>query len=175
MKLLDSKGRLFGKINVLDFAALLVIVLVIVGIFFFPGRMGSLAPLKNSKTIEVDVIVRALGVRSPENLIHEMDTRKKLNIIIRNQPYGQVEISSVKQLPRTIVVTEPDGSAKEVADPRANTFAADFLVTLVGKAQITENGAVFGNNKVKIGSILELEGFDYDFNATVIDVRIPKS
>ena len=35
MNILDSKGRLFGKINLLDLGAVLVILLVIVGIFSF--------------------------------------------------------------------------------------------------------------------------------------------
>jgi len=38
--------------------------------------------------------------------------------------------------------------------------------------QITDNGPVIGNSKLKIGTPVELEGFNYNFNATVIDVRI---
>ena len=40
MAILDSKGRLFGKFNILDIGALLVILLVIIGIFF-TGSTGS--------------------------------------------------------------------------------------------------------------------------------------
>jgi len=40
MKILDSQGRLFGKVSILDFGAALVILLVLVGIFFFPGTSG---------------------------------------------------------------------------------------------------------------------------------------
>jgi len=173
--LLDSKGRLFGRINVLDLGALLVILLVFLGIFFFPGTSGSLAQIKNTKPIEVDVLVRGLSVRTPQDILSQLTNGKKLNVIIRNQPYGEVDVKSVTQLPRTIIVPQPNGSAKEVADPRVNTFSMDMLLTLVGKAQITSNGAVLGNNKVKIGTPIELEGFNYDFNGTIIDVRIPKS
>ncbi len=174
MKLLDAKGRLFGKINVLDLGAILVIVLVFVGIFFFPGTTGSIAQIKNARPIEVDVLVRGLNIQSPEKLIKEFNSSKKVSIIIRNQPYGEVAIKSVQQLPRTIIVPQPDGSAKEVLDPRVNSFSTDMMLTLVGQAQITSTGAVFGNNKVKIGMPLELEGYYYNFNGTVIDVRIPQ-
>ncbi len=173
--MLDSKGRLFGKINVLDLGALLVILLVFLGIFFFPGTSGSLAQIKNTKPIEVDVLVRGLSVRTPKDILNQLTSGKKLNVIIRNQPYGEVGVKSATQLPRTIIVPQPNGTAKEVADPRVNTFSMDMLLTLVGKAQITSNGAVLGNNKVKIGTPIELEGFNYDFNGTIIDVRIPKS
>ncbi|MCL1467942.1 DUF4330 domain-containing protein [Argonema galeatum] len=172
-KILDSQGRLFGKLSILDVGAALVILLVVVGIFFFPGTSGSVAQLGvTTKPIEVDVVVRGLSIRNPQELIKEFQTKKKTDIIIRNQPYGQVDIKSVKELSRSVVVPQPDGSVKALPDPRKDTFSTDMLITLAGKAQITANGPVLGNNKIKVGMPLELEGFEYDFNASVIDVRI---
>lgn len=174
MAILDSKGRLFGKVSILDVGAALVILLVIVGIFFYPGTSGSVAQVGvQTKPIEVDLIVRGLNVRDPQALFAKgLKQGGKTNIIIRNQPYGQVDVQAVKRLPRTVIATQPDGSVKELPDPRGNQFSTDMLLTLAGKAQITETGPVLGNNKLKIGIPIELEGFNYDFNATVVDVRI---
>jgi len=173
MKILDSQGRLFGKISILDLGAALVILLVVVGIFFVPGTTGSLAQVGvPTKPVEVDVVVRGLSVRQPQELMKEFQTNKKTNIIIRNQPYGQVDIKAVKELARSVVVPQPDGSVKALPDPRKDNFSTDMMITLAGKAQITKNGPVFGNSKLKVGIPLELEGFDYNFNASVIDVRI---
>lgn len=176
MKILDSKGRLFGKLSILDLGAALVIVLVLVGIFFFPGTSGSVAQVGvTTKPVEVDLVIRGLNVRDPQQLFNEgFKKGGKTNIIIRNQPHGQIDVKSVKQLPRTLLVPQPDGSIKEMPDPRANQFSTDMLLTLSGKAQITETGPVIGNSKLKIGTPVELEGFNYNFNATVIDVRIPE-
>lgn len=173
MAILDSKGRLFGKINFLDLGAALVILLVIFGIFLFPGTSGSVAQIGEEKVpIEVDLVVRGLNVRDPEQLFNNGLTKGgKTNVIIRNQPHGQIEIKSIKQLPRTINVTQPDGTVKELPDPKTNNFSTDLLLTLDGKARKTDNGLVLGNSKVKIGMPFELEGFNYSFNATVIDVR----
>jgi len=66
-----------------------------------------------------------------------------------------------------VLVPQPDGSLKELPDPRANQFSTDMLLTN-GKAQITNNGPVIGNSKLKIGTPVELEGFNYNFNATVM-------
>ena len=174
MAILDSKGRLFGKVSILDVGAALVILLVVVGIFFFPGPSGSVAQVGvKTKPVEVDLVVRGLNVRDPQQLFKQgFKEGGKTNIIIRNQPYGQVDIKSVKQLPRTVLVPQPDGSVREASDPRANQFSTDMLLTLGGKAQITDSGPVLGNSKLKIGTPIELEGFNYNFNATVIDVRI---
>ncbi|MFB2769007.1 DUF4330 domain-containing protein [Pelatocladus sp. BLCC-F211] len=174
MAILDSKGRLFGKFNVLDIGAGLVILLVIFGIFFFPGTTGSVAQV-GSKTvpIEVDLVVRGLNVRDPEQLYNQgLKEGGKTNVIIRNQPHGKIDIKSIQTLPRTVLVPQPNGTVKELPDPKSNSFSTDMLLTLVGKAQVTENGPVLGNSKVKIGMPFELEGFNYNFNASVIDVRI---
>lgn len=174
MAMLDSKGRLFGKVSILDLGAALVILLVLVGIFFFPGTSGSVAQVGvTTKPVEVDLVVRGLNVRDPERLFNE-GFRKggKTNVIIRNQPHGQIDIKSINMLPRTMLVPQPDGSLKEIPDPRSNQFSTDMLLTLGGKAQITESGPVIGNSKLKIGTPVELEGFNYNFNASVIDVRI---
>lgn len=174
MAILDSKGRLFGKFNILDIGALLVILLVIGGIFLFPGTTGSVAQVgTTTKPIEVDLIVRGLKVKDIDRLSEQgFEKAGKTNVIIRNQPYGQIPIKSIEVLPRQIIVTQPDGSIKLIEDPRENIFSTDMLLTLAGKATITDSGPVLGNSKVKIGMPFELEGFNYNFNASVIDVRI---
>ncbi|HEY9705429.1 MAG TPA: DUF4330 domain-containing protein [Allocoleopsis sp.] len=175
MKILDTQGRLFGKISIIDIGAALVIVLVIAGIFFFPGNTGSsVAQIGELKQIEVDLIVRGLNVREPDRLIVQFTEQKKTNLIIRNQTYGDAEIIKVRQLPKSVLVPQPDGSIKRLPDPRSQdtSFSTDMLLTLAGKGQQTKNGLVLGNNKVKIGTTIELEGINYNFNASVIDVRV---
>ncbi|MEO0687422.1 MAG: DUF4330 domain-containing protein, partial [Cyanobacteria bacterium J06649_11] len=110
MSILDSKGRLFGKFNILDIGALLVILLVIGGIFLFPGTTGSVAQVgTTTKPIEVDLIVRGLKVKDIDRLSEQGKFEKggKTNVIIRNQPYGQIPIKSIEVLPRKIIVTQP--------------------------------------------------------------------
>jgi hypothetical protein len=70
-------------------------------------------------------------------------------------------------------VTQPDGTLKALPDPTAdNLFNNNLLLTLEGKGQITENGPVLGNIKIKVGTTVELDGKNYNFNGTVIDVRV---
>ncbi|MBW4597451.1 MAG: DUF4330 domain-containing protein [Brasilonema angustatum HA4187-MV1] len=179
MAIIDSKGRLFGKINILDLGAALVILLVILGIFIFPGGSGSVAQVGGKTVpIEVDLIVRGLNVADTKQLYTQGGFEKggKTKVIIRNQPHGQIDIKSVEELPRTVLVPQPDGSIKQLPEPdRSNNFSKDLRLTLAGKAQITDEGPVLGNSKVKIGMPIELDGFNYNFNATVIDVRLKEN
>ena len=171
--MLDAQGRLFGKISILDVGAVLVILLVILGIFVFPGTSStSVAQIGNvtSKPVEMDVVALGLRARNAPSLFNEGD---KTNLIIRNQPYGQVTITNVEFLSRNVLVPQPDGTVAALPDPRAEeNYTSNLLLTLEGRGRITDDGPVIGNLKLKIGNTVELEGNRYNFNATVIDVRV---
>ncbi len=175
MAILDSKGRLFGKVNILDLGAALVMLLVAVAVFLVPGTSGSsVAQLGvQTKPVQVDTIVRGLTVSDPAALVQSLQDSKTVNVIIRNQPYGELNVVGVKQLPRSVAVPQPDGTVISLPDPRPELdFTLDMMITLAGDAQITDDGPVLGNNKVKVGTPLELEGQTFRFNAPVVGVQI---
>jgi hypothetical protein len=169
MAIVDSKGRLFGKVSLLDIGAALLVLLVIVGVLLpsFTGAQLS----SNIKPVEVDVVIRSVGSKDPKTLLKEGD---KTNLIIRNQPFGTVTLKTVRELPRNVAVPQPDGSTKALPDPRPEAgLTKDFLVTVAGDANMTDNGPLLGNSKIKAGTKIELEGFTYDFaDLNVIDVRV---
>lgn len=174
MKLLDSQGRLLGKISVLDLGAILIILLVLLGIFVFPGTStnstAQVGVVTDTKTVEVEAIALGLKGREPEKFLKVGD---KTNLIVRNQPYGQVTIKSVKVLTRMLAVPQPNGSLKALPDPREEeAFSRNMLLVLEGQGQLTKDGPVLGNQKIKIGNSIELEGTNYNFNVSVIDVRV---
>lgn len=169
MALIDSQGRLFGKVSLLDAGAALVILLVVLGIF-----TGTSNPVAQTgaklKTVEVEAIVKGWNVRRPTDLIKPGE---KVNLIIRNQPYGQIDIQSVEFLPRTVLAPQPDGSMKAIPDPLAEErLNVNMLLVLSGKAEETDKGIIFGNSNVKVGTVLELDGRLYNFNASVIDIQV---
>ena len=166
MAILDSQGRLFGKFSIIDLAAAIVILMVIVGVTF-----GSVAQVGvTSKDIEVDVIVKGLNTSDPDTLLQ---AGQQASVIIRNEPYGQLTIKKIQKLPRTVVIPQPDGSAKVVPNPKPeDRYATDMILTLSGQAQINnKQEVVLGNKKVKVGTTIELEGDNYNFNSSVIAVR----
>lgn len=175
MAILDSQGRLFGKVSVLDIGAALVIAMVLGGIFLFPGATGSSVAQVGVQTrpVEVDLIVRGLSVADPEALFETFRTEKKTEIIIRNQPYGTVDVLKVEPSPKTIVVPQPDGTAKALPDPRPEAeLSTNMRLTLGGEAQINDGEIVLGNSKLKIGTPIELEGSTYNFKGSVVGVKV---
>ena len=176
MELLDSKGRFLGRFSILDVGATLIIILAIASIFIVPNKSGTSTIAQVARNpIEVDVIVRGLGVGDPDLLINQFKETKITNIVIRHQPAGEFEIKKVTPLPRTIAVPQPDGSVKALPDPRPEIiFFQDMILTLKGNAQLTDTGVVVGKQKIKIGTKIELEGKNYNFNTSTIAVRILK-
>lgn len=173
MKIIDSKGRLFGKVNILDLGAIAVIVLVLIGIFIIPGPQGSIAQVGNTATdtIELNLLVRGLSVKDPDSLLNEFNQKANINIIVRNEPAGQLTIDSATKLPNYVIVPQPDGSVKALPDPRPETFSIDMMLLMTGKGQMTKDGAILANQKIKIGTVLELDGTNYNFRGSVIGVN----
>ena len=59
MKIIDSQGRLFGKVSILDLGAAGVILIAIAGIFLSPGTPVTQGIAQSKlQPIEVEVMVR---------------------------------------------------------------------------------------------------------------------
>jgi len=170
MAIVDSKGRLFGKVNILDLGAVLVILAVILGVLL-PSTTGVAQLGSTVKPVEFDVVVRNL---SPSGPVAPLKAGDKPKLVIRNQPFGEVTVVSVQPMPRNVVVPQPDGSVKALPDPRPEAqYGQEYYVTLAGDARLTEDGPILGNNKLKQGVQVELEGFNYNYpNLYVHNVRV---
>ena len=114
-----------------------------------------------------------MTLKDPQALLQQFNDQTKANIIIRNQPSGQVEIHSAKKLINHVSVPQPDGSVKALPDPRPEVaFSTDMLIMMVGEGQITNDGAIMANQKLKMGTIIEVDGKNYNFRGIVIDVAV---
>ena len=109
MALLDRQGRLFGKLSILDIGAIATILIVLIGLFVVPGNNGSsIAQMisAENKTVQVEMNVRGLSATNPQNLVKVGD---KVNIIIRNQPRGEVTIKKVDiSIPKVVAAKASD-------------------------------------------------------------------
>jgi len=172
MAIVDSQGRLFGKVSILDVGAALVILMVVFGIFIFPGASGSVAQ-GAKQPVEVDVIVRGLLAGDPKNVVKVGNTT---NILVRKQPSGTAKVKEIKFLPRTVATPQPDGTLKVFPDPRPElALTTDMMLTLANEVPVVEGTPVLGGEKVKVGTTIELDGPTYNFASSVVGIRIKKS
>ncbi len=166
--MIDAQGRLWGRINIIDFGALLLLLLVIGGFLGLRGVRSTTAQRTQATTLlEFDVLVRGLSVGDPNSLFKVGD---KPRIIIRNQPAGQLTIRKLKIIPNVFPVVRANGSLEYVPN-MASPYSKDILITLMADAQMTDDGAVVGGTKLKVATLIELETARYDIKGSVIDLR----
>ncbi len=167
-----KNGKVFGKFNIIDFFIFIVVLTLLLGVLVV--KMGVFKPVskisKGVKPVEFVVVTRAYDITAEKELFVKGE---KTFITIRNVPYTELEIVEVqkenmKEMFFNYDRPEVPYLINNVAYP--NRF--QYVVTLKDKAQITDDGAVIGGNKIKIGLPVDLEGFNYRLSGMVSDVRI---
>ncbi|NJK34151.1 MAG: DUF4330 domain-containing protein [Oscillatoriales cyanobacterium SM2_2_1] len=162
MALLDRHGRLWGKVSLLDLGVVVVVLIALAGLLLVPGNNGySIAQLVTAETkpVTVEMIARGLSAMAPEGLIKAGD---RVSLVIRNQPRGQIVLKGVRFSTPKVLVAKPDGTIANLPDPRAQeTSQTDVILTLEANAQVTSDGVVFGNEKIKVGTSLDIEAPNY--------------
>lgn len=165
---MDSRGRLFGKINLMDALFLLVLVGAALGIIAVQSGWHTTSGevVKGETDIEYTFLMHNAKTLRPDIF----KPGEHLAITIRNQPRGQVEIVNAKVAPKSAIIQNPGGNFKLVDDP-SDPHGYEYLVTVKDHATVTEEGYVTEGVKVKIGMTVDVEGFDYRFPAVIVDVR----
>lgn len=166
------------KFKTVDFIIIAgVILALIVGFFTFKHfRQTADKQIEATSQISFDVYIRGITYTGDDLPVKAGDTTF---ISIRNVPYTDLKISSVKAERRKTVLPRLTTSNKAdlkktvlvVEDPSLSHLY-DIQVSLTDTAKITKDGAVVGGNKIKIGLPITLEGKDYKFNGTVSNLQV---
>ena len=154
------------KINFLDLLILITIAFSITGYIFAKAEKMPLNKIIEGKEkIAIDLLLP--DVFSENNNIFQVGDETA--ITIRNRPYTKLKIIKSESRTKQTVLPNLSGSYKIINDPtRINT--KDYIVTLSDVALKTNDGYVIGGNKIKIGNLIELEGFNYRLNGKVVNV-----
>ncbi|MEB3288196.1 MAG: DUF4330 domain-containing protein [Vampirovibrionales bacterium] len=172
MALVDSTGRLFGKINVFDAALMLVFALIAAGIIAVQsGWHETSGEVVNGETdIEYSFLMHNAKTLRPDLF----KPGKKISMTIRNQPRGEVTIVKSEVSPKKAIIQNASGQFTLVDDP-SDPHGYEYLVTVKDHAVVTDQGYVTDGVKVKIGMTIDVEGFDFRFPAVIVDVHEDKA
>lgn len=165
---MDEHGKLFGKVNVIDFGLLGALFLVAIGIIAVQSgwHQTSGQVIKGEADIHYTVLLRNFKTLQPDLF----EPGKTLSITIRNQPRGHVRILDVQRTPKQLAVPTLTGKVNVVDDP-ADAYGYDYLIRLQDHALVTQDGYVTEGVKVKIGMPIEVEGFNFRVNGIIADVQ----
>ena len=141
MALIDEKGRVFGRINLIDFVLIVGALIVAVFVFVMVTKQGKVVTVKEDKTIRYTMLVKAIR---PEvvSFVKKGDLVKKQ---LTKNPIGVVK--DVKTRPAQILIDTDDGQRVEVVSP----VEIDAFITIETKGRTGEDIISTGNEVLRVG------------------------
>ena len=147
-----------------------VIAVILIGVLVYTGKNKfSNSPVEATKKIAFQVMLKGVSITDSQIPFKIGD---ESFITIRNVPYTKLQIVDVAYQPRKIVL--PVNNPQQpfiVVDDFSQPYQYDFVITLMDEAKITADGAVAGGNKIKIGTPIVLEGYNYRTGGTISNVQ----
>ncbi len=162
------------RFSLVDAGAAAAVVLAAAGVIWSPKLSGAVARATGGLVpVTVMVDVRGVPVADPASVISAAREAGKVAIVIRNQPHGSVPVEQVIPLQRRLVAVQPDGTVVSAPDPNQDQFPSlDARFVLRGEGRKGADGVVFGNQNLKIGAPIELEGSDFRINGSVTGLKV---
>ncbi len=160
--------------SLIDLGAAAAVLLAVAGVVWSPKLSGAVATATGAmQPVIVSVDVRGVPVADPNALLASAREDGTVSIVIRNQPHGTVRLKDLQSLQRRLVAVQPDGSVVTAVDPnQAVVSSLDARFVLEGQGRKTGGGVVFGNQNLKIGAPVELEGRDFRIGGTVSGLQL---
>lgn len=141
MAMIDEKGRLFGKVNLLDLVVVLAIVAV-VGRFGLKAAMGrEAAPVGEDKAIQVTLRFGAVAQPTVDYVKPGLELFDSKS----NTYMGKVVRVSTK--PAVVVTNSEDGRVYE----HLSKDRFDHYVVVEGPGRVAPNGVTLNGLEIKIG------------------------
>ncbi len=141
MAIVDQKGRLFGKVNLLDLVVVLAI-LAVAGRFGYQHYMGKqAAPTGEDK--QVAVTMKFAAVQQPT-----VDNVPVGTAIYDSKSGGYLgKVVDVWSQPATVFTTSVDGRMFEAP----SKDRVDFFMVVAGRGRVSPNAVTLGDFEMKIG------------------------
>lgn len=162
MKLIDKKGRILGKIHILDLLFILAVALVLV---------VSISKVLNQSVIDISGSQEKRNVEVRATITEErgfLDVVQLGDILGEDKEYFDVEILSVEAVPVELVNLDNDGNRVVSTDPARERVSLLFAGELV-----YENMAYkLGSQELAPGKTVFLESDLYKLRAQIVEIKV---
>lgn len=143
--IIDEKGKLFGKINVVDFAVVAVVLLAILGVGF---KLISSSTTLFKKTEEFQIVFYNEDL--PGYVADSINVGDKVKDSVRNTVFG--EVTGKEVTPSVVFAADDRGVLQQTTRPGY----VSMKLTVIGKGIYTETGIIINNMDYYVGRSLEL-------------------
>lgn len=145
LMLIDEKGRLFGKINIVDLIVVAVLILGVLGVGYkFLSSATTL--FKKTEVIEIQFYNEDL----PGYVADSIEVGDKVKDSVRNTVFGEVIDKEVK--PSIVFGLDDEGVLRQTTRPGY----VSMILTVRAEAIYTDTGIIVNNTDYYVGRSLEV-------------------
>ncbi|HOJ11745.1 MAG TPA: DUF4330 domain-containing protein [Clostridiales bacterium] len=143
--LIDEKGRLFGKVNIVDLIVVAVIVLGVLGVAYKYVKSSS-SLFKKTEDLQIVFYNEDL----PKYVADSIKVGDKVKDSVKNTVFG--EVASVETDNSVVFAPNDKGELTQTTRPGY----VSMKLTVKGKGIYTDTGVIFNNTDYYVGRSLEL-------------------
>ncbi|MDK2925324.1 MAG: hypothetical protein PWQ41_1098 [Bacillota bacterium] len=161
MPWLDERGRLFGRVNIVDLTVL-TLVLIVAARLGLKSRVLRAVNPSTVKPVEVVLVVEDVR-QATADAMQEGETvlNTKSNAVL-----GKLVKKEVR--PAQKEVQTADGRLVLAESP----FKKDVYLTVRGEGQVTSNVIILGGAEMRVGASVAVKGLKFSVNSTVLGVKV---
>lgn len=162
MALIDGKGRLFGKINIVDLLIVLLILSIAAGAYvvFFGGS--------DKQVVETSKVVYDFEITNVnKDFVNAITPGDPIRDNVRGDELGTV-VSKVSR--KATMLNEDLINGRYVIAEVPDAY--DVVITIEGKANITSANIIVGGAEVKVGKKFSIKGKGYANQGFVINMTL---
>jgi hypothetical protein len=141
MALIDEKGRVFGRVNLIDFTLIVGVIIALALAFVMLTKQGKVVTVQENKTVRYTMLVKAIRPEIAAFIKKDDLVKKQLT----KNPIGTIK--DVKTKPAQILVDTADGRRIETASP----VEVDAFITIETKGRTGDDIISTGNEVLKVG------------------------
>ena len=157
-RILDERGRIFGKVSIIDLLVLLVIIAVVVfAVVRMTGSSSQEAPLRVTYTVE------AIRQASVDQLVEKAETKGTVSDE-GGTVLGKVEEVVVR--PSLEEYLTPQGELKAFESP----IFKDVDIVVLGQGSVSGSTIRVGSVPMRVGRKVTLIGAKFEVQSVIMDV-----
>lgn len=162
MRIIDEKGKLFGKLNILDFLALLIVLLLIV---------LSLFKILNKDLSDLSVKEEIYKVEVETSVIMDkgyFDVVKVGDKLGEMKHYLDATIKDIEILPVEVFTQDENGKKVKTIDPHSEKA----IITFEAQSPYKNNSYYLGKQEMRQGKLVFIESDLYRYRVQIINLKV---
>ena len=159
--ILDKKGKLFGKISIVDVIIVVIIIAAIAGLYYKFGKSGTATPFTKPDTIQMTFY--------HEDVANYVVNAIKVGDVVKDRVQSAYfgKVTDIKIGPD--IFFNPNASGQTIASSRPGY--SSITITVVGQGSYTETGSTFGGVEYYVGKQIDMRAGVTFFYAKVYDIK----